>query len=502
MATAPGLWKDERAILAALAIVYLLTRLPLLTYLPLIKDEGVYSVMIAEQHLNPTIIPTFFGYMVNWKPPLFFWAYSAVSMPLFDAGLPLEAAFRLPSFIFGLATIPVLYGIFKNLKISREAASLSLLIFLLSYPTLYPDAALLLDSLNFFLISCSLYLYTSDDSSAPARASGSWRFAAAGALAFAAFFTKLVIAFMAPVLAVVYAFTASRKNLRDPLFLASLLAVPLAYLLNAQILAAAGFSGDPYHSAFGEHTAIRDGLGQALNALIGSMEILFLGAGLWLALSLFGFWKHWRQNKFMAAWYALTVVPLFGGNFMVWYYLPVMPAIAYFATMLLIRWDGTDRLDSFFAIFFAMLALTTLVLIAGLYDATYKAYSSERDAGNFLVGKPGVEIVGYYSPGLLAYKTLGDLKATGAEPDFGWITGARAPENESVIEYVRDYHSGRFNITDGTFNKLFNTLGMFRKDTNITDFRYVAIVGDYNIAVPGSGMVFNTTGIRVFEVSG
>ena len=62
--------------LAVLVVFYLITRLPVLDYLPLVQDEALYSIMIEEQRESLTLVPTFLGYEVSWKMAPFFWIYS------------------------------------------------------------------------------------------------------------------------------------------------------------------------------------------------------------------------------------------------------------------------------------------------------------------------------------------------------------------------------------------------------------------------------------------
>jgi hypothetical protein len=481
--------QKESRLLLVLAAVYFITRLPLLNYLPLVKDEAIYAMMIREQAAHPTIIPTFLGYAVSWKPAPFFWVYSAFS----GLPLPFELLFRLPSFIFGLLTIPILYRLLSNCGASRNIAFFSTLIFLLSMASIYPDAALLTDSLNFLLVSGSLLLYTE-------KKLGRKRFVAAAALAFAAFFAKLVIALMIPVLAVAYFLFNERKTLMDPVFLLSLLAVPAAFLVHYSILDSAGLARELFLSDIGGHIFNPEGFQEQVNAFAGSVGMFILGSGLWFALSLFGLRDHWKSNPFMSFWYLLTVFPLLSGNFMIWYYLPVMPAIAYFASMILIKWDGKDKLDAFFAFFFCSAAIISLGLVALVYVTLYDTYAPEREAGLFLAGKADAAIIGMYSPGIIAYKTLSEDR-NGSVLDVGWVTGSREISGEEIGEYISDYHSDRYPVTDGSFSAFFTVKRNYRKDTNITSFRYIAISGLYDGTAPGGTLVYNHTNpdIRIYE---
>ncbi|MFH0737505.1 MAG: glycosyltransferase family 39 protein [Candidatus Micrarchaeota archaeon] len=482
--------KNERTLVFLLLAVYLLIRFPLLNFLPLVKDEGLYAVMSEEQAIAPTTIPAFLGYPVSWKPAPFFWLHSLMS----DLPLPMEVAYRLPSFLCGLLTVPILFRLFRNIGASPNVSFFSTLVFLLSMASIYPDAAFLTDAMNFLFISASLLLYTE-------KGLGRWRFLAAGALAFCAFFVKLVIGFMVPLLAVAFFFSRDRKILKDPLFLFSLLAVPAAFLLHYSILDSAGLAKQLYESDIGGHMMSSEGLGDQMTTVIGSVSIFFLGAGLWFALSLFGFWKNWRADPFMAFWFAMTLFPILTGNFMIWYYLPVMPAIAYFCTSILINWEGRERIDAFFWIFFCLISLVSLGIVSYYYVSLYETYQPEREAGLLLAGKDDVCIIGNWMPGVAAYKVLTEMREGGGAKDFGWVTASRWMNASEVQSYLADYHSEPTDdITEGSFTGFFSKKGAFRKPTGISHFRYIAITGNFSADIPNSTLVYNESFIQIFEV--
>ncbi|MCI0503085.1 glycosyltransferase family 39 protein [Candidatus Micrarchaeota archaeon] len=483
--------KDSSLVLLLL-VIYTLTRIPLLFYLSLVKDEGLYSIMIMEQSRNLTMIPTFLGEAVNWKPALFFWVYSL--FPHLPDLFPIEASFRYPSLIFGLLSVPLVFQILRNAGAGRNIAFFSSLIFILSLPSIYPNGALLVDSLNFFLISLSLCLYT-----LPAGSMGRWRYLAAGVLVFAAFFVKLVICFMVPILAVAFFFFGERKKLKDPVFLLSLLAAPLALLANALLLQGQGAGSDLSVSVLGEHPAFHD-VGRQLASMVGSMDILLLGAGIWFALSLMGALRHWRENRFMALWYALILFPIFTGYFMVWYYLPVMPAVAFFSAMILLRWEGADKIDLFFWLFFGVAVALTIGMCGYFYFTMHDGYAHERDAGLFLAGKANVLIIGYYPPGMVAYKVLTEIKTQGKADDFGWIIIDPADYPPGTADrYVQNYSMDAFPVS-GSFSTLFKSNLTFRKNTNLTRFDYV-VASYIPLDMPdNASVIYNESNITIYRM--
>jgi 4-amino-4-deoxy-L-arabinose transferase-like glycosyltransferase len=479
---------SQSRFIIALVLIFLITRLPLLAYLPLVMDEAVYGIMIEAQVHAPTVVPTFLGYPMSWKPALFFWTASAFS----HLPLPMEIAYRLPSFLFGLATIPIVFQILRKAGATDSCAFFSTAIFLLSMFTIYPNAAALIDSMMFFLISLAVLTYMNEEW-------GRKRFLLAAAIAFIAFFTKFILAAMIPVLAIAYFYFKRKETLRDRLFLLSLLAVPLAFSLNLALFQQNGL-GNELVIPLGSNTVSPNGLQGQLMRASGAIMTLLLGGGIWAAISVPGFLAHWRKNLFMACWYALTIFPMLAGTYMIWYFLPVMPAIAYFAFMSLGMWKGQVRLDKLFYITFAMLAIASLGLASFLYYYLHEFNVAEKNAGLMLSGKENVLIIGKYPPTLVAYKYLTELKGSpsGTPKDFGWITSVAQISDERMAEYLADYHSGKFPIVDGTFSEFFTTNQTFRKDTNITRFDYVAVVGSNVVPHGCRDVLSNDSGIVVF----
>ena len=341
--------KENRRHILILLGIFLLLRLPMLLYTPLIQDEAVYAIMIEEQREELSLVPTFLGYPVSWKPMLFFWVHAV--LPALPG--PPELTYRIPSLLFALATIPILFMLMRNAGCSRALAFISLLVFQVSYITSYPSTIGLIDSMLFFMISLSLLIYTEESL-------GRWRFLAAGILTFAAYLTKLAVAAMIPILAIAYfLFLGKRRTLRDPLFLLSLLAVPLAALCIYLLFQSIDLGESLYTSYMLDLLISPDGLLSQVQRAWSGLWVLMLAAGAWFSLSLVGFARHWKENRFMAIWYLLGILPLFGAYFLPWYFLPVMPAISYFAALALVRDGEKEKLDSFFTVFFAAAVLLT-----------------------------------------------------------------------------------------------------------------------------------------------
>lgn len=482
--------KTDRECLVVLAVAYLLLRLPLLTFLPLISDENLYALMAEEQMQHPTLIPTLFGHEVSWKPAPVFWIYGAFSR-LASGLLPMEAVYRLPSLLFGLLALPPLYFLLRNAGSTLLGAFFAVLIFSASIVSIYSQTSFLTDSLMFLLICSSLWLYT--EKRLPA-----WRFLAAGALAFAAFFTKLVIAFMIPLLAVAYFYVRRREILANPLFLVSLLAVPAAFLLHFALLQSSSLANELYVSDIGGHLLSPEGAQAQAQKLVGSLSTFLTTAGIWFALSLYGLWKYWRTELFMAFWYVLLVFPALTGAFMPWYFLPVMPAIAFFAAAALLRWEGKEKPDRFFIIVLSVALLLSLPLMALYYSGLREGPLPEQEAGLLLAGKENVLIVGIYAPDIVSYKMLTELRSTGHSKDVGWIITQANPTADEILTYASDYHSMKYPIVDGSFSSSFTSNATFRKDSNLTSPDYVAVSGGPDMQIPGFHTIYNNLFVTVY----
>ncbi len=481
--------QGEGRFISLLLALYVLTTLPSLIILPLIKDEAVYSIMMEEQAHSPTLVPTFLGYPVSWKPILFFWVGALFS----KLPLPLEVAYRLPSFLCGLLSVPLIYLILKRIGGSANLAFVATLISLVSYVSIYTNAKALTDAPVFLAICLAFYLYLRTEW-------GSRRYLPASGLIFIAFFLKFVMAALIPLLAVSYFFFHGRKTLWEPLFWCSFLAFPAAFLLNLHLLNAAGL-GAQVGLSLASNALASNGLSGQIGKATVAITTLFLGGAIWFSLALLGFVREWRNSPFMAFWFSLIVFPMVSATYLMWYFLPVMPAVGYFAASLLLRWEGRERPDRLFMAVFCLLLVASLAIAAYLETAYYDFYNPEREAGLLLAGKENVAVIGSYSPTLISSKMTSEWHSMGAPLDMGWITSGGLMNRSQIEEYVADYHSSRFPVVDGTFDEFFTTNQTFRKDTDIADFDYMVVLGGLGIRPPSSEIAANCSGIIVYKIS-
>jgi hypothetical protein len=474
-----------------LAAIYLLTHLPLLNYVPLMRDEGLYSIMIEEQISHPTFAPTFLGYQVPWKPIGLYWVYAPFSALLGGISfLPIESVYRLPGFLFGLINVFLVFFIFKKLSEDEYEAFLATLIYSSVFLITNIDSRVMTDTLCATGMLAGILAYLNGPTDRRC-------FALGGLMVFITYFIKQVNAASILVVAAAYLFEKDKKRLLDPVFLISLAAFPAAMLLfNASIADIAPVSDTSYF--------IQLVLLKNLNLLSmgASLYALILMAGVWAVFSLFGFWKNWRKIPALSAWYGLIVFPLFTGVLMPWYFYPVIAPIAYFSLQFLKKGpDGKERMDDFFYIVLALLAMTGFIMGMVSQVNDYGNVAWAKRTGEFLAGKENVLIIGLYEPTVPSYKMLEEIRGSGKPLDMGWIslTVDRSVQAEEFYPFLKDYHLKSQNVTDGTFADLFWRTSIFRKDTNITRFDYICVIGNESV-YPGGKLVLNATPGLVYDM--
>lgn len=126
---------------------------------PFIYDEGSYAMMVHEFSKDPgMVMPTIAGEHVEWKPPLFTWIYTPFYMVLSNLGLPMEAAFRLPSALFASLSVALVYRIGKRLYGEKVGIAGSAL-FLASPLLLFSSSFIMMEAFSVFLILASIDMH-------------------------------------------------------------------------------------------------------------------------------------------------------------------------------------------------------------------------------------------------------------------------------------------------------------------------------------------------------
>ena len=472
--------------LALVSLLYLAIRIPLLSYLPFIQDEAVYTVQISVQMAHFSFVPTYLGSGTDWKPPLFFWVYAVLVKPLLATSLPLEAAFKLPTLLFGLVSVLLVYYLIKAMTSNRELAFMTTLIYTGIFLVVYVNTTVLIDTFMMTLILAGILCYVN-------ASCGRWRFLAGGLFTFLAYMTKFWLALVIPLIAIAYFMDTDRKVLKDRMFLASLLSILVAYLVFSVLFTYPGTVQDAsflytiQNRLLTEHT---------LSDFVASFGMFFMFSIVWLGVSLIGVWKFCRSEHVMALWLALIIFPIVGGVYMLWYYLPVMVPVAFFSARLVLDDRGKQKLD-WFCVCFAM-----LIMIAGLglgfayYSQLMNSYDGQKTAGELIAFKDNTVIVGDYCPAVVAYKILEETRA-GSEKDFGWILAVNATDS-MVRDFISDYNTSNYSFSPD-FGTMFDASDtMYRKPSNITQPDYVVLCGFPNVTVSGT-LLSNESDVRVFE---
>ena len=470
-----------------LAALYLITRLPILTYVPFMQDEAFYSVMIEEQIAHPTTVVTLFDYPVGWKPPLFFWISGFFVQFLRGLPIPIEAVYRLPNILFGLINVFLVYFIFEKVTGEKNESFVMALVYITMGVPIHTELRVLTDTM------CGTFIFAGVLSYIKGLEDSRW-FLFGGIFTFLAYFVKQSNAAVVPIVAVALILQTDRKKLLNPLLIISLFAFPVATALE-DISFNAPLGDMTTHFA---KTTLLDKLKP--ESLGGSILGLFPLTTIWLVISVFGFWKNWNGKVGMSAWYCLIIFPLIAGVLMPFYFYPVIPAIAYFAVKFLSKDGQKTKMDQFFYIVFFICVIVGYVIGTANHIEYKKYYLPQKNIGEFLVGKENVLIIGEYQPAVIAYKMLEEKRATGRWLDCGLIVFPKTSNNDTYYQLIQNYSIGRSDVVDGNFGGLFEHNLTYRKSTNITKFEYIVITGNKTDINPGGTLVLQDFNIKVYHV--
>ncbi|MEK6981436.1 MAG: glycosyltransferase family 39 protein [Candidatus Micrarchaeota archaeon] len=473
---------SDRRIIIILVLLAIITRLPIISYFPFLVDEATYSIMISEQLEKPSLIPNFLGYPTFWKPILFYWVYAFFVGFLKNFPIPIEAVYRLPTELFGLANIIILYMFLRNNKFNKTFAFLMLLIYTLIFLNVYVSNTLFVDTmLNTFILG-SLYFYTKENPN-------NKDYFLAFALSFGAYYVKLITAFIIPVLVIGYYYFKDKKILTKKVFILSLLAVPLAmvlqYFIYAQLLTTPVL-GDSYSKELFDRLNP-----ETILSKINETWRIFQYINMFLIFAVAGFLKYSKENKFMSIWFVIFFLTILTNVGYFWYYVTVLPPIAYFALMFLCE-GKKENYDRFFQLMLIVAIIFNLVVGFFASNGIYEYYNPARVAGQMIVGKNNVEIIGLPALTTVAYKVI-EEKRIGNATDFGWILFTDLNvSSDQVNNFINnyDYSSNSLNISDGSFSRMYWDYKIFRKTTSVKKFDYLVLPGfsEYyeNISINGT----------------
>lgn len=382
-------------------------RLLLIPQWPLHNDEAAYAEIIDEFMRSPLqLIPHYLGNPISWKPSAGFYLYLPIiaSLNFLFPGISPEFAYRAaPAFFAVLSTI-VLFFLARDLYGERHALTAAF-IFTVANATLVSTNMLLLDSALLLIILLAIHSYIR------AEKDGRW-LPAASAFSILAALTKTYVAFLIPLLAFLALFNAKKR--RDIPFLLSLLSVPAAMLAYAALFSLSvpdGFReiGSSY---------IYDLVGRLytnpLTAIARNSTTLFNHLFPWLLLAPAGlFLLNWKkaEDRLLAWWSALSLIPLMSSSGFFWYFLISIPPLSLLAGRALFRLKPLHSA----ALLLALLALS-LAAFPGLMTEPNEA-KGQMEAGKFLAGKGSVlSLTETGAPTVFFYKFHNE-----AQPDYSSV---------------------------------------------------------------------------------
>ncbi len=488
---------EKRELLALIAIIgcSFLFHLAFISSHPFYLDESLYMRMIAEQQEHLTIVPTYLGYEAGWKPPLFFWVYAFITKISAWAGNTLELVYRLPNILFAMANIALVYLIFRK-NLGKDETFYATAIYAFSFIFVYTNERLLLDAFSMTPMAAAIYFYT-DAKEGKIKA-----FALGGFLTFLAFLAKSVVAFVIPAAVIAYFFQHDRKTLFNPWFIASLaIAIPAAlgiHYFGLEKNAAEGIFAKDILGKLSNENSFENRIGISLLTSLVALNVL-------LVAPVLGFWHFWKENYLMSAWLALGIFAFLGGSMMPWYFYVVLPPIVFFTVKSMQRDPKTGKLamDGVFKLIFALI-ITVNVIIAYIWFCVLIDLSEEKTAGKLIVNKENVAIIGEYGPAsiVLAYKLGEEQMRYGETRDFGWIiVNMEAGGEELIRDFAGDYWTGKYEVNEENFARLFWTKEIFRKKTGVEKFDYLVISGFTQPEIEGYGKIYSGKQIAVYRKS-
>jgi len=481
-------FENEKRLLFLLLLVTLISRIFLIFYIPLVKDEIIYAENIHQQIEHPSLELYLLDQQVTWKPPVFFLVYAPMVNLLQHLPIPFEVAYRLPTILFSLISIVALYFVIKNIASDISISFFTSLIYSLIFLTVYVNSVLLIDTLNLMFILIALYFYTSK--------MPDWKYLIGGLFTILAFYTKLWIAGLVPILALIWLYQNHSKSIFNKYFICSLLLLPLAGFFY-WFWAPTSQDATPIQIIF-DRILMMD---LSIIQLFGSVFPFFLCVNLWIGFGLFGMLKFWKGNLFMFVWALLSILPILAAYFMPWYALPLMVPLAYFSALVLIKMDGKMLVDVFFIIILILLILSGYILGFFLWEQRlFDAYIAEKEAGNILAFKENVTIVGDWAPSVAGYKFLQERRELGYYYDFGWMV--MEGHNFSLSEIADNYNVAYAGFSNDFMCLYMNTskLGCdYKKPSNITKADYIAVIGYENQTLNDFTLIYNNSNIRIFS---
>ncbi|MBD3389655.1 hypothetical protein GF415_01735 [Candidatus Micrarchaeota archaeon] len=491
-----------REIILGLFFLVFLFKAIYLDHLSLQYDGTLYGEMIAEESDKLTFLPRYLGTWAPWKPGVYFIVYSfflPFTSILFDS---IEWIYKSPNLLFSAINALLFYLLAKRFVKAEIALSASLL-FYSSYGVIYTDSRLLMETFSLTPILLSFLFYTWKDME-PVK-----RFLGAGACGLLAALTKSVISFMIIPLAIAYILQEDRKNLGNPLFLASLLSPFLGFLLFYLALDSVGLVDEVLIKDTGKFFVYDYFVKIPYNLFQGFLFFFYMFWA-YIIVSFRTFLSSWKKYAFFSAWLAIFFIPLLSGSPMPWHFYYIAPALAFFAAICL---PSKGKMDSFSLLIILLLVFSNIMFFVFMVDFSddVPKEAELRDMGLMLSGKENVLIIGDYSYNtvIVSYKMLSERKDLGAPLDFGYVILNipaekelnEAQQSSMLTEIVANYDTEKYDFEEDTFADMFQTDKILRKKTSIEQFQYVVVSpASLNITNPCYTLQYNGTQSKIYRL--
>ena len=390
---------EPASVFIILLLLVSIARLALVSGQELCDDPAVYAQVVREMAESPSIVPTYLGNPIAWKPPVAFYIYAvpAAAAWALVPGIGMETALRIGPALASIACAFVLFGIGRRLWGAGQGFAAAV-VFLTSNAALSIAHLMFLDTalLLFILLAIYSYIRSAED--------GRWL---AAAFAFSALggLVKGYAALAAPMLGIAY-YIARGKPLRTPAFAASLLGVPLAMAAYAGVFAlVAGEGGRDIFASYLYDAVARIFISGP--GILSSATDFFMRMFPWLLVApagaaLLAMRRH--EDRFLAMWAAVSVLFLLGAKGYWWYCLPVVPVVA------LLCARAAERMRAPHA--FAVLSACLLLSFASYGEFVPSAQGTKADeiaTGKFLSTDCGSTLIATRLgvPAVILYKFAG-----------------------------------------------------------------------------------------------
>jgi hypothetical protein len=367
-------------IICGVALIY-----SYLASLSLIGDSALYAQTIIE--VEKTGKATYLGYKETWKSPIFFYIYAFFDRFFNFLSFNPSLMVSFPCVLFFLISVFFFYKI-SRLFFDEKFSAIATLVFSINplsafiFSTPFNEAelmAFLLPSIYFYILAFKKNLLLIP----------------AGILFAISFGIKTYEALIVPLLAIFYFIERRASKQKILLLLISFSFVAISIFLNSFVFGIGEmFVYDLRHFLIG-----RENVG----SFIQNFFLLLLPFSIF---SLFGFLKE-KSTKFFDFWFIFVFGVLIVDKGMLWYYSPVLPAVAVLTTRFFRKENKLDYLIiSLLLIFMLLYSIYTIEEIKTKRNRIfYYGGEEEIKAAKILANKSNVLNL-YYAPTFVYYYSI------------------------------------------------------------------------------------------------